>query len=597
MCVFDRETLRCLAVNPAALRLYGYSRDEFLGLALTDTRHPAEDIDHASLWDSAAFPRHCGTRRLLKKSGDVFLADVVVQDVLFDGRPAALMLLLETSERARTHTLSLERERLFSALVENSPDVIARIDRELRHVYVNPAVSAATGVTAEQVMRRDRQLGVPLELCVRWAAGARRVFATGKQQEIEISFPTAEGERHYASHMVPELGADGRVESVLAIARDVTERKRVEIALRASENSLRQRQREFEALADALPQVIACFDRELRHTYANAAIERASGMSRADMVGRTSAEVGFPASLVELWEESLRRVFDTGETSKIDFEYQTADGMVQYEADHIPLKREDGTVDAVICVASDITHLKRAEEERLATMSRQRDTLIREVHHRVKNNLQGVVGLLRQLGSMHTSLGPLLDKAVSQLQAMAVVHGLHGRELRAGVLLDGIVAEVAQLAERANGVSVWYTRAARAGAPLHVRENDAVAIALVLNELVLNAAKHGSSKRDKGTVAVGLSTDGGAARITVVNDGKLPSQFDFDTGKGLGTGLELVQALLPTQGAHLAFSRTDGRVEAALELDSPVLERGAEAPKEMLNEWDRRQRPYSDRRR
>src|SRR5581483_459862 len=189
-CVFDRETARCLAANDAALRLYGYERDEFLGLALSDITHPG-DLDHAILATDTRLPRHAGVRRHVAKSGEVIVVHVVVQEIVYERRAATLMLLLETTPRARAHMQRLDRERLFSALVENSPDVIARIDRELRHVYINPAVAAATGLTPEQVMsRRERPAGVPLELCARWAGGARRVFASGNQQELEFAVHT-----------------------------------------------------------------------------------------------------------------------------------------------------------------------------------------------------------------------------------------------------------------------------------------------------------------------------------------------------------------------------------------------------------------------
>ena len=362
------------------------------------------------------------------------------------------------TERARTHMQHLEREQLFSALVEHSPDIIARIDRELRHVYVNPAVATVTGVTPEQLIgKTDRQLGVPLELCVRWAAGARRAFATGRQQEIEITFPTPEGERHYMSHMVPELGADGQVESVLAIARDITERKHAELALRASESKLRRTQHEFETLG----RCAAAGDQLLRpraEIHLRQCGDRSrDGLSRAAMIGRTNTELGLPAAPVEQWEESLRRVFETGPAVEhrdrvSDARRSAAIRSAPYTAHARRRHRRDRDRRRVR------RHRPQAGRERapVAHVAAARHALFREVHHRVKNNLQGVVGLLRQLANMHGTLAPLLDKAISQLQAMAVVHGLHGRELRDGVILDGLVAEITKSVERTTGVPIWY---------------------------------------------------------------------------------------------------------------------------------------------
>jgi PAS domain S-box-containing protein len=395
--------------------------------------------------------------------------------------------------------------------------------------------------------------------------------------------------------MVPEFDAEGRVESVLAIARDITARKRAELALRASETKLKRAQHEFETLADGLPQVITCFDRELRFTYANAAIERLTSSPRAELIGHTAQQAGFPLPLAESLNRSLRSVFETARPSTLDFEYPASDGTRHYEAHHIPLTSDDGGVETVLCVASDITERKRAEEERLSAMARQSDALLREVHHRVKNNLQGVVGLLRQLANMHEPLAPVLAKAVSQLQAMAVVHGLHGRDWHDGVALAGMVSEIAKSVERTTGVQVKCNNGCDDDA--HLRESEAVAVALVVNELILNAAKHGATS-PKGTVTVDVKADAKRAEVAVLNRGSLPAHFDFKQGDGLGTGLELVKALVPTDGASLAFSRNNGQVRATLALGSPVMVRAPEeTAKEMRDEWDRRRRAYSDRRR
>jgi PAS domain S-box-containing protein len=586
-------------VNDPALRLYGYARDEFLALAYGDTLASVEEGgDALPPWGLSLSPTHCGAQRHVKKSGEEFLADVIAQDVVFEGRDARFMLIIEMADTARAEALLRQREALFSALVEHSPDVIARIDRELRHVYVSPAVVAATGVAAADLIgKTDRQLGVPLELCVRWAAGARRVFATGRQQDIEISHGTGETRRYYESRMVPELAADGQVESVLAIARDVTERKHAELGLRASERLLRRTNQEFEALADALPQLITGYDRELRHVYANAAVEGATGRPPSALLMLTHAEAGFSEELAALWDDCIERVFQSGRPVNLEYACETPEGPRVYEASHIPLLDDAGAVTGVLRVAYNITQRKKAEEERLATITRQRDAFVREVHHRVKNNLQGVVGLLRQLVNKDRTLSAVLEKAISQLMAMAVVHGVNGRELHDGVGVTEMVSEIAKSVERTTGIPVRVHSEASASNPRRVKANDAVPIALVLNELVLNAVKHRRIARDSAPATVHVEGDAQRVQISVTNEGMLSKHFDYDGGSGLGTGLELVRALVPTEGAGVAFSRDNGCVTATLTVSPPLLITTDDTLEQTRHEWDRRKRAYSDRRR
>ncbi len=591
-CVFDRASRACIAVNDAAVRLLGGTRDDVMALTL-DALCPA--LEPAAPNVRPSLMRHAGATQRVRRAGDVVVFDVMTQELHDAGRPCVFVMLIERPVSARLQALVREREQLFSALVEHAPDIIARIDRELRHVYVNPAVVSATGVSAQDLTSgRHPQPGVPLELCVRWAAGVRKVFASGLPYHFEMSFSAADGEKHYESRMVPELGADGAIESVLAIARDVTDKRRAELALASAQTEVRRGRRALEILAEALPHPVRMYDRELRHVYANAANAALSSMPAADPGGRTNLEAHYTPQLAAQWDEELRRVLATGIGTSSRFELTRNNERVLYEAHTLPVVDDVGAVEAVLWVAFDVAQADKAANEEAYAAARQRNALVREVHHRVKNNLQGVVGLLRQLANRDDALSPALGKAIVQLQAIAVIHGLQGQELREDVPLTGMIEEIASSVERATGVTVEYDPAAgNADSVVCVKENEAVTIALVLNELMMNAVKH---RRDGGRVAVGSLLHSKRAVIEVSNQGWLDGTFDYARNVGIGTGLELVKALLPAHGVLLSYTQHGGSVKATLEIAAPVLAAESEPPGNR-DDWDRRKRPHSDRRR
>jgi PAS domain S-box-containing protein len=86
---------------------------------------------------------------------------------------------------------------------------------------------------------------------------------------------------------------------------------------------------------------------------------------------------------------------------------------------------------AIMSVSRDITERRQAEAQRLAEARRQRDTLVREVHHRIKNHLQGLAGLLNQHRRRHPALRDVLDAVLAQINAISLIHGLQGREASA----------------------------------------------------------------------------------------------------------------------------------------------------------------------
>jgi PAS domain S-box-containing protein len=144
------------------------------------------------------------------------------------------------SSAAADLSASSESEELFRSLAEHTHDAIARFDRKLRHLYVNPVVEKVTGIAASAFIgRTNRDLGMPEENVALWGAKLRRVFASGQRRNFEFEYLSPEGARIYSTLLIPELDENGRVESVLSVARDITEAKWSEAAYRTLvDNSL-----------------------------------------------------------------------------------------------------------------------------------------------------------------------------------------------------------------------------------------------------------------------------------------------------------------------------------------------------------------------
>ncbi len=186
-----------------------------------------------------------------------------------DGEIKGLVLsLLDVSDRVRAEATLHRRSQEFQALAENAPDIIARFDRSLRHTYVNPAVEQTTGIPCETYIgKTNRELGMPEALCRLWDESLRQVFATGQQSTVEFGYPTPGGTRYFENRLAPEFTPDGTVESVLAVARDITEHRQAQAQLEAERARLR-------AIIDNAPEAIVVADAECRIVLANPAAEK-----------------------------------------------------------------------------------------------------------------------------------------------------------------------------------------------------------------------------------------------------------------------------------------------------------------------------------
>jgi two-component system, cell cycle sensor histidine kinase and response regulator CckA len=159
------------------------------------------------------------------------------QDYLVKGKTSGSELLMRSIryaiERKRNETSLYQREQEFRTLTENAPDIIARFDRNLRHLYVNPAIEQMTGLLVQDVLgKTNRDLGImPADLVTQWEEILGRVFSRGEQISFQFEFLTPSGLKHFQSRCVPELALDGSVESILTITRDITKQKQLESQL------------------------------------------------------------------------------------------------------------------------------------------------------------------------------------------------------------------------------------------------------------------------------------------------------------------------------------------------------------------------------
>ena len=128
------------------------------------------------------------------------------------------------------------RQRELQALVDNTPSLLTRFDREFRHVFVNVAVEKATGRPAADFLgKTSRELGMPDGLCDQWEAAVRYVFESRQHKWIEYTSDAPAGRRQYATQLVPEVGSAGAVEFVLGVTTDVTDRRLAEAEARESD--------------------------------------------------------------------------------------------------------------------------------------------------------------------------------------------------------------------------------------------------------------------------------------------------------------------------------------------------------------------------
>ena len=235
------------------------------------------------------------------------------------------------------------------------------------------------------------------------------------------------------------------------------------------------------------------------------------------------------------------------------------------------VRDENNNAIRLVGTHTDITERNRESEKRLQYEQDQKKALVREVHHRIKNNLQGVASLLRQHAELNPSARDQLEAATSQVYTMAMVHGIQGKGTHGGMPISGMLKEILTISENISETNISY-KGDNSYTQYEVNERESVPVALILNELVTNACKH-SRKDSYASVSVVCDwCQKNSILIEITNKvDSFPGDLSIEEKTGLGTGLKLVASLLPPDGASLNIREESGICTAELILGSPVI--------------------------
>jgi two-component sensor histidine kinase len=236
---------------------------------------------------------------------------------------------------------------------------------------------------------------------------------------------------------------------------------------------------------------------------------------------------------------ALAAVLRFGEPRETEVEAQGATVLVRA----LPLVPGGQSRGALVLVR-DVTEVRRRDRQILG-----KDATIREIHHRVKNNLQTVAALLRLQARRlrEPEARAALEESVRRVASIAVVHETLSRTADASVPFDGVADQVLAMCAEVAAPEAD-VRVRRTGAAGHLPAEVATALAMVLTELAQNAVEHGFSRgrgdTAGGTVDVAFArTDDGLLRVQVLDDGAgLPPDLDLATTPRLG--LQIVRTLV-----------------------------------------------------
>ncbi len=463
------------------------------------------------------------------------------------------MCTIDLTERRNTE----QRERELATAIARSPISVVMTDAAGSIRYVNPFFEQLTGYTADEVLGtnpRFLQSGrtEPHAYRQMWD----ELFA-GRSWQGEFTNTKKNGELYRErAVLVPITDEDGRLRTVVGIKEDIT-------PLQKTIEDLERKERHFRAIFENAGDAIYIHDQAGVIRMVNRAAIAQSGYSRSELVGMRIG--GLDAGTGDAPPPSVAKLIRThgGDSDGSGGSAaEDAANHVRFQSCH---RRKDGSqfpVEVMVYLFSsedetligstvtDIT-LRREQEQRIEQSLREKEALIHELHHRVKNNLQTVASLIRlQTDSIRDEKDrEVFEKNADRAQSMAMVHQLlsESHDLTSIDLTSYLRALAAYASDWAS--ARYQPTAIRVhGDFVQMGIDRAVPLGLIINELISNAVKYCCPDGEQGSVSVEVTE--GAQEIELrVGDSGSADATDFFKEHAPGFGTQLVKLLAGQIGA------------------------------------------------
>ncbi|HET7850054.1 MAG TPA: PAS domain S-box protein [Pseudolabrys sp.] len=544
---------RRLRVNKAACEILGLPREKLVGTSpydimnVNDGDHDREQHERMVAGD---LDRYTAQSRYIRPDGKVAWIDLMgsaVRDA--QGRFLYSVRVFKdvTASKQAAQALAESRQRLI-ATYENAGVAISEVDENGRLLHVNEAACRITGYSREELLKLSVfDVTHPDDRDPDFERFRQQVDSGGQPKTIEKRLIRKDGQIIWVAITSSTIrDSDGRFLYGIRVMQDISDRRRADEKLRDSEHRFRE-------LIEALPAAVYTTDADGRVTFYNQAAIELSGsrpVVGSDQWCVTWKLYNTDGSVLPHDQCPMAVVLQEGRPVRgVEAIAERPDGTrVPFIPYPTPLRDADGNMIGAVNMLVDISERKQSETSQRV--------LLDELNHRVKNNMQMLHSLLRtaQRETEDAGARAVLANATDRIGAMAAAQQVL---YRAGAsmgydarhFLEAVCDSARSMLSRSIDLRI-------VACTEDLLSNDtAMPLALIIHELIINAAKHGLHGRDKGSIRISLTSRDESYFLTVEDDGP---GFVLEQVRKRSSGLGLVFGLARQLGGTLKVEKNRG---------------------------------------
>lgn len=548
--------------NSYAEVLSGYSLEELYQMNFWDLVHPDYREEAKARGQARQKGENLPSRYEMKmvcKSGEEKWIDFSASLFEYEGRVAVLGTAIDITERKKINEAIKASEEKYRNLSQNAPVAVTRLSLDKnKYEFVNDEFVRQSGYSKEEINSLpDNVLAniIHIDDRSRILFEYNHWFNSGCKGVKFMEYKVINRNNQLLwlnTYLYAEFDSAGNPATINQICIDVTDRKEAAELVKLSEEK-------FRAVAESMPAQIVIFQGE-KFVYANPYTEKLTGYTVMETLGMNFWDLVHPDSMDIVKATGMARQKGKLVPESYEIKILTKSNEEKWLFYSAKVINYNGNP-AILGTAIDITQLKNAEESLKSSLI-EKEILLKEIHHRVKNNLQIVSSLLK-LQSTYikdiTSLN-LFKESQNRVQSMALIHQklYQARDLT-NINFSEYAGSLISYLMQTFGITPDLMEVSINPEKIFMSIDNAIPAGLIINELVTNSIKHGFPSGSPGKIDICTSYDETTENYTLtVRDNGVGISDEIDIHKSPSFGLKLVTTLTEQMKGNISVIRENG---------------------------------------
>ncbi|MBN1948678.1 MAG: PAS domain S-box protein, partial [Candidatus Cloacimonetes bacterium] len=540
--------------NQALCDMLGYRKDQLLNLRSGILYHVPEDrnrIISAIREQGYILNYHTQMKR---KTGEIIWVNMSIQPIEIHGANFLLSMMTDITLLKHAENAIRESEKKLNNIISHSHEMYYIHNTEHVLTYVSPQSMELFGYTEKEMMIRWTNLTTDNPINELGFEATQRAIDSGiRQPPYLLELKHKNGSRLWVE--IDESPLKDENEIVIGMVGALRDISREYLARQA----LQESEEKYRTLFENAGQSIGYYSPEGRVISLNkVACDYLKGSSQ-EYIGRTPAEI-FGEELGRKYETRIRKALKHDKTNHYEDHIMMPGGDRWFLSCYSGIRNAEGRMIGVQIISSDITDRKQAENK-ISSNLQEKEVMLQEIHHRVKNNLNIIVSLLHLQQSRITTQAQLetaFDDSINRIRSMALVHEkLYGSSELSVINFKEYIQEMVK------DLLTAYNMEKTIQLDLQLTDvlltiNYAIPCGLILQELISNACKHAFCGLESALLTIILHKDSSDQIVLSVADNGKGLPADLDIHHTTSLGLQLVDILVRQMKGNLEIRCEQG---------------------------------------